>query len=107
MPSATYLALSGPYRTETPEIESLLLNGDVNRSIPKTTKLRMGQAEPVQAHDFHIGSLSRVAWSSNGLELTGAGLGPHCTNDRRAAGVRCSDVLGGDRIDAFRNRSPA
>jgi hypothetical protein len=29
----------------------------------------------------------------NGFELTGAGLTPRCTDDRREAGVRCSEVL--------------
>jgi len=31
--------------------------------------------------------------SPNALELTGAGLTPRCHDDRRAAGVRCSDGL--------------
>lgn len=32
--------------------------------------------------------------SPNGFELTGAGLTPDCSDDSRAAGVRCSEVLG-------------
>src|SRR5207237_3265114 len=30
---------------------------------------------------------------SNGFELTGAGLAPRCNDDRREAGVRCSEGL--------------
>jgi hypothetical protein len=29
----------------------------------------------------------------NGFELTGAGLAPRCNDDRREAGVRCSEGL--------------
>ena len=32
--------------------------------------------------------------SPNGFELTGAGLAPRCLDDKRAAGVRCSEGLG-------------
>ena len=31
--------------------------------------------------------------SPNGFELTGAGLEPRCNDDRREAGVRCSEGL--------------
>jgi hypothetical protein len=39
----------------------------------------------------------RVPGRPNGFELTGAGLTPCCTHDRRAAGVRCNEWFG----DAF------
>ena len=41
--------------------------------------------------DFTPHSPLRV--SSNEFELTGAGLTPRCDDDRREAGVRCSEVL--------------
>jgi len=33
----------------------------------------------------------------NDFELTGAGLTPRCTDDRKEAGVRCSEVLDDDK----------
>ena len=34
-----------------------------------------------------------LAAAPNGFELTGAGLTPRCNDDRREAGVRCSEGL--------------
>ncbi len=53
-----------------------------------------GKADTPQNADRDSSCCHGASRAPNGFELTGAGLPPGCLDDKKAAGVRCSEVLG-------------
>ena len=59
----------------------------------KMTVRHQGSAAFSNASDSPQARPTLLTAAPNGFELTGAGLAPRCNDDRREAGVRCSEGL--------------